>query len=65
VSPSLEGRRKQESRRLYRRTPTFISERPDTLLYCTHCKQTFSERRGTIFFGSPLTDVGDFDEKWI
>jgi transposase-like protein len=26
------------------------------LLYCAHCKQTFSERRGTVFFGSPLPD---------
>jgi transposase-like protein len=26
------------------------------LLYCTHCKETFSERRGTVFFNSRLPD---------
>ena len=26
------------------------------LLYCTHCKQTFSERHGTVFFKSRLPD---------
>lgn len=26
------------------------------LLYCTYCKETFSERRGTVFFNSSLPD---------
>jgi transposase-like protein len=26
------------------------------LLYCTHCKKTFSERRGTVFFDSRLPE---------
>jgi hypothetical protein len=26
------------------------------LLYCTHCKKTFSERQGTVFFNSRLPD---------
>ena len=26
------------------------------LLYCTYCKKTFSERRGTVFFNSRLPD---------
>ena len=27
------------------------------LLYCTHCKQTFSEHRGTVFFNSRLPET--------
>jgi LacI family transcriptional regulator len=38
------------------RVRTTYGEKNTRLLYCTHCKKTFSERRGTVFFNSRLPD---------
>jgi len=33
------------------------ANREKRLLYCTHCRKTFSERRGTVFFNSRLAET--------